>query len=144
MILIEGIMHRRIKWWIAGISILLITAFAAIAITVQAASWQFGGEVVKYVPACVAVRGGPACPGAHIPCPCLRCGCIWGECTLPLPEPPVWSEIILQPMGKSRSFSCPVIGFKYSGVAPPSPKKKILGYGSDAYKPFKIGLGRQR
>lgn len=139
MIILEGIMHRKVKWWITFVIVIILVIIAALAISAKAANWTLGGEVVSYIPACSAASPTPTCPG--IPCKCLRCGCVWAPCVPP--TPPKWSEILIRPMGRSMQYSCPPIGFKYSGVQQvPSPKKKILGFGMSAYAPFRTGLGR--
>ena len=139
MIILEGIMHRKVKWWITLIVVIMLVVIAAVAISAEAANnWILGGEVVRYEPFCSAASTTPTCPG--VPCRCTRCGCVWAPCVPP--SPPLWSEIIMRPAGRSMSYSCPRFGFKYSGTGQPAPKRKILGFGSDAYSLLKAGLGR--
>jgi len=147
-------MHRKVKWWITFIVVVILVLIAAFAIVAKADnSWVLGGEIIKYEPACTAAtaiqsntgilsgilgNSTPGCPA--IPCRCLRCGCVSAPCT---PPPPKWSEILIRPIGRTMQYSCPPIGYKYSGfIRVPAPKRHILGYGLDAYAPFKTGLGR--
>lgn len=154
MIVLEGIMHRKVRWWITFIVIFVLVAIAAVAIVANAASsWTLGGQIMKYEPSCAAATGvaaqtgpidiitgntTPGCPG--VPCRCQRCGCVWAPCT---PPPPKWSEMLIKPFGGSTMrYSCPPVGFRYSGsVQKPAPKRYILGFGMNAYAPFVAGLG---
>ena len=155
MIILEGIMHRKVKWWITFIIITVLVGIAAFAIVAKAAnSWMLGGEVIKHVPACSAATGvaaqtgpigiitgqtTPGCPG--VPCPCQRCGCMWAPC---VPPPPKWSETLIRPIGAATMrYSCPPVKYKYAGsIQVPAPKTHILGFGMSAFAPFITGLGR--
>lgn len=102
MLYIEGAMHRKVKWWVAILAILVLAGIAAYAISARALSYPFtvGGRVTAYNPSCVTLQ------------PSGKCSCTMCQLYCDSVE-----EILLTPFGGTRPqpYICPLKGFRYTG-----------------------------
>ena len=123
MIYSEGMMHKKIKWWVVTIIIFILVSIAAWFIAAETfAVISFGGRItdVKYASTCRDTR---VCRVL-----CRPCGC--GS----------WDNIVFIPFGGATYYVCPPDGFQYLQIPKPEVGMQIIGWGVDEYKPGQIGL----
>ncbi len=128
MIYIEGLMHKKVKWYLAALAILIITLAAAWAISAKAVAYSsFGGLITKVTP-CIPDPEATTCFGS-----CPFCTTLTGSsCSF-------YQEITFRPArGSSYSFICPAKSYRFIGGVP-RPGAWILGNGPRIF-PFQVGI----
>lgn len=130
MIYLEGLMHKKINFWIALLILIIIATAVAWALSASAktASFYFGGWVTYYQPACVYVPLCNCCPNCPI-------------CTMYGPACGGMQEVQFTPTGGMSNHICPLKTFRFFGGLP-RPGGFIIGWGFSPTILKQVGVSR--